>query len=65
MDVKAGKRRDSVRSLLVFDRNKFMYMLHSEMNTIFDPVNPAALTSKDLDAARKKMQRMRESVRFQ
>ena len=65
MDVKAGKRRDSVRSLLVFDRNKFMYMLHSEMNTIFDLVNPAALTSKDLDAARKKMQRMRESVRFQ
>jgi hypothetical protein len=64
-DVKAGKQRDSVRSLLVFDQNKFMYMLHSEMNTIFDPVNPAALTSKDLDAARKKMQRMRESIRVQ
>jgi len=65
MDLKTGRRQDSVRSLLVFDKNKYMYMLHSEMNTVFDPVNAAALTSKDLDAARKKMQRMRESVRFQ
>jgi len=65
MDLKTGRRRDSVRSLLAFDKNKYMYMLHSEMNTVFDPVNAAALTSKDLDAARKKMQRMRESVRFQ
>ena len=64
-DVKTGKRRDSVRALLVFDRNTFMYMLHSEQNTIFDPVNPAALTTKDLDTARKGMQRMRESIRFQ
>jgi hypothetical protein len=65
MDARTGKRRDSVRALLVFDENKFMYMLHSEINTVFDPVNAAALTSKDLEAARKKMQRMRASVRFQ
>jgi len=32
MDGKTGKRRDSVRALLVFDKNKFMYMLHSEIN---------------------------------
>ena len=65
MDGKTGKRRDSVRALLVFDKNKFMYMLHSEINTVFDPVNAASLTKSDLGAARSKMLRMRGSVRFQ
>jgi hypothetical protein len=65
MDAKTGKRRDSVRALLVFDKNGFMYMLHSQINTVFDPVNPAALTNKDLEAAQKKLQRMRASIRFQ
>lgn len=65
VDGKTGKRWDSVRSLLVFDKNRHVYMLHSEMNTALGPVNAAALTSKDLDAARKRMQRLRESIRFQ
>ena len=65
VDAKTGKRWDSVRALLVFDKNKFMYMLHSEINTVFDPVNAASLTNKDLEAARKRMQRMRGSIRFQ
>ena len=65
MDGRTGKRRDSVRALLVFDKNKFMYMLHSEINTVFDPVNAASLTKSDLGAARSKMLRMRGSVRFQ
>jgi hypothetical protein len=65
LDGKTGKRWDSVRALLVFYNNKFMYMLHSEINTVFGPVNAASLTNKDLEAARKKMQRMRASIRFQ
>ena len=65
MDAKTGKRWDSIRALLVFDKNKFIYMLHSEINTVFDPVNAASLKDKDLEAARKKMQRMRGSIRFQ
>ena len=65
MDPKMGKKWDSVRALLVFDKNKFMYMLHSEINTVLDPVHAASLTDKDLEAARKKMQRMRASIRFQ
>jgi hypothetical protein len=64
VDGKTGKRWDSVRALLVFDNNHFRYMLHSEMNTVFDPVNPASLENKDLQAARTKMQRMRESIHF-
>src|SRR3989344_4408759 len=58
MDAKTGKRWDSVRALLVFYNNNFMYMLHSEINTVFGPVNAASLTNKDMEAARKKMQRM-------
>ena len=65
VDGKTGKRRDSVRALLVFDKNKFMYMLHSDINTVFHPVNAGSLADKDLEAARKRMQRMRASVRFQ
>ena len=65
VDGRTGKRRDSVRALLVFDKNRFMYMLHSEINTVFGPVNAASLASNDLEAARKRMQRMRESIRFQ
>lgn len=65
MDGKTGKRRDSVRALLVFDHNQFRYMLHSEMNTIFDPVDAASLANKDLEAARTRMQRMRTSIHFQ
>jgi len=65
MDPKMGKKWDSVRALLVFDKNKFMYMLHSEINTVLDPVHAASLTDKDLEAARKAMQRMRASIRFQ
>ena len=65
VDGNTGKRRDSVRALLVFEKNKFMYMLHSEINTVFNPVNAASLTDKDLEAARKKMQRMRASIQFQ
>lgn len=40
-------------------------LLHSEINTVFDPVNAASLTNNDLEAARRKMLRMRGSVRFQ
>lgn len=65
MDPKTGKKWDSVRALLVFGKNKFMYMLHSEINTVFDPVNSAALKDRDLEAGRKMTQSMRASIRFQ
>jgi len=65
MNAKTGKRWDSVRSLLVFDKSRFMYMLHSEMVTALFQVNATSLTNKDLEAARKNMQRMRASIRFQ
>ena len=65
LDTRTGKKWDSVRALLVFDKNQFIYMLHSEINTVFDPVDPASLTNEDLEPARKGMQRLRESIRFQ
>lgn len=65
MDMKTGKRWDSVRALLVFEKSKVMYMLHSEINTVLDQVNAASLTDKNLESAHKKMQRMRASIRFQ
>ena len=64
MNAKTGKRWDSVRALLVFDKNKFTYMLHSEINTVLNPVNAASLTNQDIEAARKTMQRMRAAIRF-
>jgi len=67
MDAKTGKRADSARALMVFDKNGFMYMLHTEMITAltFRKVNPASLTNSDLEAARSNLQRMRASIRFQ
>ena len=64
LDASTGKKWDSVRALLVFHENQFMYMLHSEINTVLDPVDAASLTDDDLVPARKKMQRLRESIRF-
>jgi hypothetical protein len=65
MDGKTGKRWDSIRSLLVFDKNGYVYMLHSEMNTVFGPIGAAGPTSKDLELAHKAMRRLRESIHFQ
>jgi hypothetical protein len=63
---KSCMKNSSARAWIeLFDKNKFMYMLHSEINTVFDPVNAASLTKNDLGAARSKMLRMRGSVRFQ
>ena len=64
MDVKAGKRLESVRALLVFDKSGFMYMLHTEMMTAFSKADAASLSAKDLETARTELQRMRTSIRF-
>jgi hypothetical protein len=64
MDVKTGKRLESIRALLVFDKNGFIYMLHVEMNTAFDGVDAASLAVKDLKTDQDMLQRMRASIRF-
>jgi hypothetical protein len=64
VDGSTGKKWDSVRALLVFDENGFMYMLHSEINTVFDPVKADSLKEKDLESARRAVQSLRASIRF-
>jgi hypothetical protein len=64
VDGNTGKKWDSVRALLVFDEKGFMYMLHSEINTVFDPVNADSLKEKDLESARRAVQSLRASIRF-
>ena len=67
MDAKTGVKLDSVRGLLVFDKGRFMYMLHREMRTAFDKLgaDSDSLSEKDLAAAKNALKILRASIRFQ
>jgi len=67
MDMKAGKRLDSHRALLVFDKKGFMYMLHTELVTALTlkKTSSSSLEDKDIGPAQNTLQRMRASIRFQ
>lgn len=63
-DPKKNQRLDSVRGLLVFDKNGFMYMLEDEMNTVFHQTSASSLTAKQLDDAQATLKRIKESMAF-
>ena len=64
VDMKNNKRLDSVRGLLVFSKNGFMYMLESEMNSILSPINPSNLSRKEIEFSQASLNEIRNSITF-
>ena len=64
VDMQKNKRLDSVRGLLVFSKGGFMYMLESEMNSVFSQVNPSSLNSKQIESSKASLKEMRDSMTF-
>lgn len=65
MDLKTKKRLDSFRGVLVFDEKGFMYMLSSEMSSVFEKTDPSSMDDKRLKAAQNTLQHMRKAISFQ
>lgn len=64
-DGQKGKQADSVSGLLIFYNKGFMYMVRSEMKTVFNAnLNPSSLSPKDLESARRALLRIRGTMRF-
>lgn len=68
IDAKKKKRTkprlDSVRALLVFDKNGFMYMLESEMNYSVSPTSASSLSTSQLERAQDNLRKLKESMTF-
>lgn len=64
VDMKNNKRFDSVRGLLVFSKNGFMYMLESEINSIFSQVNSSSLRKKEIESSQASLNEIRNSMTF-
>jgi len=61
---KAKPRLDSVRALLVFDENGFMYMLESEMNYSVSPASAGTLNASQVERAQNTLRKLKESITF-
>lgn len=64
VDGVTNKRLDSVKGLLVFEKNGFMYMLGCEMNYAGHLTNASSLTTKQVEDAQATLKRMKESMIF-
>lgn len=62
---KKEKQDDSVSGLLIFYNKGFMYMVRNEMKTAVNPnLDPSSLGSKDLEAVRKNLLRIKGTMKF-
>lgn len=61
---KKKQRLDSVRALLVFDKNGFMYMLESEMNYSISQASASSLSTSQVERAQETLRKLRESMTF-
>jgi hypothetical protein len=64
IDVKTNKRLDSVRGLLVFDKNGFIYMLESEMNYAVNPITASSLATAQIARTLTTLQNIKDSMIF-
>ena len=64
LDPKKNQRLDSIRGLMVFDKNGFIYMLETEMNSVFSPTYASSLTAKQVERAQATLVRIKESMTF-
>lgn len=70
VDLLQNKRFDSVRGLLIFHKRGFMYMVESEMNSIFSTVvdssslDPSSLDPQQLESSQSTLKRLKDSVVF-
>ncbi len=64
VDLKKNKRFDSVRGLLVFDKRGFMYMVESQMNSVFSKVDSSSLKPKQLKSSQSTLKRIKDSMIF-
>jgi len=59
-----NRRFDSVRGLLVFEKNGFMYMLGCEMNYVGHPTYASRLTDEQIEEAKETLGRIEEGMIF-
>jgi len=64
IDGKTNRRLDSVRGLLVFDRDGYMYMLGCEMNFAGHRVDAAELTDEQVKDAQATLELMKGNMAF-
>lgn len=60
-----NKQEDSVSALLIFHNKGFMYLLRTEMKSIFNPtLKASSLTPGELESARKALMQIKDAMRF-
>lgn len=64
VDPKTNKRLDSLRGLLVFDKNGFMYMLESEMNYAVSRAAASSLSTAQVDRTQATLRKIKDSMIF-
>jgi hypothetical protein len=67
--MRGNKRLDSVRGLIVFSKNDFMYMLEDEMNTMaeeikFGQINSSSLNRARLESSQQTLKHIKDSIIF-
>lgn len=63
-DPKKNKKFDSLKALLIFDKNGFIYMVENEMSSVFGRIDPSSLTPTQLEPLQAPLKRLKDSMIF-